>query len=78
LVPVLFLPFNYRELSVVVKMGSYFSLSDGVLRHIVEEKHSRHLMLMQIVDHIAEHFIWGSKQYASLYGSSQGSGDVSF
>jgi hypothetical protein len=35
-------------------------------------------MLMQIVDHIAEHFMWGSKEYCTLYGSSEGSGDVSF
>jgi hypothetical protein len=35
-------------------------------------------MLMQIVDHIAEHFMWRSKEYCTLYGSSEGSGDVSF
>jgi hypothetical protein len=31
---------------------------------------------MQIIDHIAEHFMWSSKQYVSLYGSSECSGDV--
>jgi hypothetical protein len=52
---VLFLLFNCKELSVVVKISSYSSISDGVLRHIVQGKYSRHLMLMQIVDHITEH-----------------------
>jgi hypothetical protein len=33
---------------------------------------------MQIIDHITEHFMWGSKQYIILYGSSEYSGDVSF
>jgi hypothetical protein len=55
------------------------------LRHIVEGKHSHHLLLMQkscglmqIIDHIAEHFMWGSKQYITLYGSSEDSDGVSF
>jgi hypothetical protein len=46
---VLFLLFNCKELSVVVKISSYSSISDGVLRHIVQGKYSRLLMLMQIV-----------------------------
>jgi hypothetical protein len=33
---------------------------------------------VQIVDHIADHFMWGSKQYVILYGSFEGSDDVSF
>jgi hypothetical protein len=32
---------------------------------------------MQIIDHIADHFMWGSKQYVTLCGTSQGS-DVNF
>jgi hypothetical protein len=33
---------------------------------------------MQIIDYIAEHFMWGSKQYVILHGSSKSSADVSF
>jgi hypothetical protein len=45
----LFFLFGCRELSVVVRMGSYFSLSDGGLRHIQEGKHSHLLLSMHLV-----------------------------
>jgi hypothetical protein len=56
-----------RELSVVVKMRSYFSLPDGrpktycrreTLSPFIADANS--CGLMQIIDHIAEHFMWGS------------------
>jgi hypothetical protein len=33
---------------------------------------------MQIIDHIAEHFKWSSKQYITFYDSYEDSDDVSF
>jgi hypothetical protein len=81
----LFFPFNCWELSVVVKMSSYFSLQDGGRKTYCRRKalppfnvDANSCSLMQIVDHIAKHFMWGSKQYVTFYGSSEGSGDVSF
>jgi hypothetical protein len=81
----LFLPFSCRELSVVVKTGSYFNLPDGGPKTYCRRKilppfnvDANSCLLMQIVDHIADHFMWGSKQYVTLYGSYDGSGDVSF
>jgi hypothetical protein len=74
-----------RELSVVVKMRSYFSLRDGGPKTYYRKETLSPFIaganscgLIQIIDHIAEHFMWGSKQYVTLYGSSEDSGDVSF
>jgi hypothetical protein len=74
-----------KELSVVVKMRSYLSLPDrGPKTYCRRKTLSPFIVdvnscgLMQIIDHIAEHFIWGSKQYVTLYGSFESSGDVSF
>jgi hypothetical protein len=66
-----------RELSVVVKMGSYFSLPDGgpkaysrrkILSSIIVDASSYELL--QLINYIAEHFMWGSKQYISLFRGS--------
>jgi hypothetical protein len=66
-------------------MSSYFSLQDGGRKTYCRRKalppfnvDANSCSLMQIVDHIAKHFMWGSKQYVTFYGSSEGSGDVSF
>jgi hypothetical protein len=74
-----------RELSIVVKMGSYFSLPDGDPKTYCRRKtlspfivDAKSCGLIQIIDHIAEHFMWGSKQYITLYGSSEDSDGVSF
>jgi hypothetical protein len=74
-----------RELSIVVKMGLYFSLPDGGPKTYCRRKtlspfivDAKSCGLMQIIDHIAEHFMWGSKQYITLYGSSEDSDGVCF
>jgi hypothetical protein len=74
-----------RELSSVVKMDSYFSLPDGGSKTYCRRKtlspfivDAKSYGLMQIIDHVAEHFMWGSKQYITLYGSFEDSDGVSF
>jgi hypothetical protein len=32
--------------------------------------------LLQLINHIAEHFVWGSKQYISLFRATDVSDDV--
>jgi hypothetical protein len=66
-------------------MRSYFSLPDGGHKTYCRRKtlspfivDANSCELMQIIDHIVEHFMWCSKQYVILYGSSEDSGDVSF
>jgi hypothetical protein len=70
------LGFGCRELSVVVTMSSYFSLPDGgrgakaysrwkTLSPIIVDSSS--YVMLQLINHIAEHFILGSKQYISLF-----------
>jgi hypothetical protein len=53
-----------RELNVVVKMGSYFSMSDGGPKTYCRRKtlspfvvNANSCRLIQIIDHIAEHFM---------------------
>jgi hypothetical protein len=69
----------------VLLMGSYFSLPDEdpktycrrkILSPFIVDVNS--CGLMKIIDHIAKHFMWGSKQYIILYGPSEDSDDVSF
>jgi hypothetical protein len=74
-----------RKFSVVVNMRSYFSLPDGGPKTYCKRKtlspfvvDANSCGLMQIIGHIAEHFMWSSKQYVTLYDSSESSGDVSF
>jgi hypothetical protein len=66
-------------------MGSYFSHLDGGPKTYCRRKtlspfivDANSCGLMQIIDHITEHFMWGSKQYITWYGPSKDSGDVSF
>jgi hypothetical protein len=72
-----------RELSVVVKMSSYFSFSDRgpkaysrrkTLSSIIIDASSYELL--QLINYIAEHFMWGSKQYISLFRGSDDSDEV--
>jgi hypothetical protein len=63
-----------RELSVVVKMGSYFSLPDGGPKAYSRRKTLPSIIvdassygLLQLINYIAEYFMWGSKQYISLF-----------
>ncbi|TVU15345.1 hypothetical protein EJB05_38862, partial [Eragrostis curvula] len=74
-----------REISVVVRMSAYFSIPDGlpktycrrtILSPIVVDVNS--YGLMQLVNHIADHFLWGSKQYISLWRESEHDDDVRF
>jgi hypothetical protein len=67
------LEFGCRELSVVVRMSSYFSLLDGgpkaysrrkTLSPIVVDASS--YVLLQLINHIDEHFVWGSKHLMNL------------
>ncbi|TVU32551.1 hypothetical protein EJB05_24282, partial [Eragrostis curvula] len=64
-----------REISVVVRMSAYFSIPDGlpktycrrtILSPIVVNANS--YGLMQLVNHIADHFLWGSKQFFFFCG----------
>jgi hypothetical protein len=72
-----------RELSVVVKMGSYFTLSDEgpkaysrrkILSSIIVDASS--YGLLQLINYIAKHFMWDSKQYISLFHGSDDSDEV--
>jgi hypothetical protein len=67
---------TYHELKVVVKVRSYFSLVDGepkrfcgrrTLHPLTVDMHS--FSLLQLANHIAKTFSWGSKQYISLWRS---------
>jgi hypothetical protein len=54
----------------------------GGLRHIQEGKHSSIIVdassygLLQLINYIADHFMWGSKQYISLFRGSDDSDEV--
>ena len=70
---VVFCRLNHSELKIVIKIWSYWSLPDGgpktyrrreTLTSIVD-RHS--FGLLQLVDYIGEHFMWGSKQYITLW-----------
>jgi hypothetical protein len=72
-----------RELSVVVKMSSYFSLSDRGPKAYSRRKTLSSIIidassygLLQLINYIAEHFMWGSKQYISLFRGSDDSDEV--
>ncbi|TVU19383.1 hypothetical protein EJB05_35528, partial [Eragrostis curvula] len=79
-----FLPIR-KEISVVVRMGSYFSIPDGLPKTYCRRKTLSPIVvdassyeLLQLVNHIAEHFLWGSKQYISLWRQSEHDEDVRF
>jgi hypothetical protein len=68
------LGFGCRELSVVVRMSSYLSLPDGGAKAYSKRKtlspiivDSSSYVLLQLINHIVENFVWGSKQYISLF-----------
>jgi hypothetical protein len=72
-----------RELSVVVKMSSYFSLPDGETKTYSRRKTLTSIIvdassygLLQLINYIAEHFMWGSKQYISLFRGSDDCNEV--
>ena len=71
----LFCRLNYNELKLVVKIRSYWSLPDGgpktyIWREFLTKIVDRHsFSLLQLVDYIGEHFVWGSKQYITLWRS---------
>jgi hypothetical protein len=72
-----------RELSVVVKMSSYFSLPDGETKAYSRRKTLTSIIvdassygLLQLINYIAEHFMWGSKQYISLFRGSDDCNEV--
>jgi hypothetical protein len=59
------LGFGCRELGVVIRMSSYFSLSDGEPKAYSRKKTVSHIVidsssyvLLQLINHAAEHFIW--------------------
>ena len=61
-------------LNIVVRVGSFFSLLDGGPKTWMQGKtlptqtvdiHS--YSFLQFVDFIAEHYMWGSKQYITLW-----------
>jgi len=65
---------NHRELKLVVRVRSFFSLPDNgpkswwqgrTLPTKIIDINS--FGLMQLVDFIAEHCLWGSKQYMTLW-----------
>ncbi|TVU10854.1 hypothetical protein EJB05_44407, partial [Eragrostis curvula] len=65
---------SIRKESVVVRMSSYFSIPDGLPKTYCRRKTLSPIVvdasnygLLQLVNHIAEHFLWGSKQYI-FYG----------
>ena len=62
------------DLNLIVKVRSFFSLPDGGPKSWRQGKTLPTQMvdidnygLMQLVDFIAEHYMWGSKQYISLW-----------
>jgi hypothetical protein len=72
-----------RELSLGVKIGSYFSHPDGGPKAYSRRKTLSPIVvdatnygLMQLINHIAEHFMWGSKQYISLFRASDDCDEV--
>jgi hypothetical protein len=65
---------NHRKLELLVRVHSFFSLPDGcpkswlqgrTLPSQVVDMHN--YGLMWLVDFVAEHYMWGSKQYISLW-----------
>uniref|UniRef100_A0A0E0J035 PB1 domain-containing protein n=1 Tax=Oryza nivara TaxID=4536 RepID=A0A0E0J035_ORYNI len=69
----------HSELKLVVSVGSFFSLPDGGPKTYVQGKtvptqhvamHNFHLL--ELVNFIFEHFMWGSKQYMTLWRSLDG------
>ena len=65
---------NHRELKLVVRVRSFFSLPDNgpklwwqgrTLPTKIVDINS--FGLLQLVDFIAEHYLWGSKQYLTLW-----------
>ena len=74
LIPAVICRVNHRELKIVVKVRSFFSLPDNgpkswwqgrTLPTKIVDINS--FGLMQLVDFIAEHCLWGSKQYMTLW-----------
>lgn len=70
---------NHNELKLVVRVGSFFSLLDEGSKTYMEGKTSptqlvdmHNYGLLELVNFIAEHFIWGSKQYMTLWCSMDG------
>jgi hypothetical protein len=73
----------HRELKWVVKMSSYFSLPYGGPKPYSRRKtlspiivDATNYRLMQLINHIAKHFMWGSKQYLSLFCASDDCDEV--
>uniref|UniRef100_A0A0E0KCW9 PB1 domain-containing protein n=1 Tax=Oryza punctata TaxID=4537 RepID=A0A0E0KCW9_ORYPU len=68
----------HSELKLVVSVGSFFSLPDGGPKTYVQGKTlSTHVDmhnfgLLELVNFISEHFMWGSKQYMTLWRSLDG------
>ena len=65
---------NQMSLNIVVRVGFFFSLLDGGPKTWMQGKtlltqtvdiHS--YSFLQLVDFIAEHYMWGSKQYITLW-----------
>jgi len=66
---------NHRGIRVVVRIRSFFSLPDNgpkswqqgktLPTKVVDDIHS--FGLLQLVDFVAEHCMWGSKQYITLW-----------
>nr|ABA99075.1 hypothetical protein LOC_Os12g38980 [Oryza sativa Japonica Group] len=70
---------NHSELKLVVRVGSFFSLPDEGPKTYMEGKtlptqlvDMHNYDLLELVNFIAEHFIWGSKQYMTLWCSMDG------
>jgi hypothetical protein len=72
----------HRELSLVVKIDSYFNLPDGGTKYSRRKTLSPIVVdvtnygLIQLINHIAEHFMWGSKQYIFLFRASDDCDEV--
>jgi hypothetical protein len=64
-------------LQVVVRVGSYAALPDGEPKRYCQAKtlspfrlKRQKCGLLTLVDYIGDNFIWGSKQYISLWRST--------
>ena len=64
---------NHREINLVVRVRSFFSLPDGGPKSWMQGKTLPTQIvdihaygLQQLVDFIAEHYMWGSKQYITF------------
>ena len=69
---------NLKSLNLVVRVRSFFSLLDGGQKTYVKGKtlptqriNIHNYSLLQLVDFIAEHYIWGSKQHITLSRESE-------